>query len=67
MEHYKISTLLKDSTVLKFVTKQWIEVNDLSSAQYFANKNIRFKISILRSNLCDYSDTYVVVKGAIDL
>ena len=67
MEHYKISTLLKDSTVLKFVTKQWIEVNDLSSAQYFANKNIRFKISMLRSNLCDYSDTYVVVKGAIDL
>ena len=31
-----------------------IEVNDLSSGKYSGNKNIRFKISMLRSNLCDY-------------
>ena len=31
MEHYKISKLLNNSTVLKFVTKRWIEVTDLSS------------------------------------
>ena len=30
MEHYKISKLLNDSIVLKFVTKKLIEVNDLS-------------------------------------
>ena len=29
--------------------------------------NIRFKNSILRSYLCDYSDMYLVLKGAIDL
>ena len=34
MEHYKISNLLKDSTVSKFLTKKWVEVNDLSSGQY---------------------------------
>ena len=28
MEHYKISKLLSDSTVSKFVTKKWVEVND---------------------------------------
>ena len=28
-------------------------------------KHIRFKTSILRSNLCNYSDTYIVVKGRI--
>ena len=29
MEHYEVSKLLNDSTVLKFVTKnKWIEVND---------------------------------------
>ena len=39
MEHYKISKLLNDSTVSKFVTKKWIEVNDLSSGQYYVNKN----------------------------
>ena len=42
MEHYKISKLLNDSTVSKFV-KKWIEINDLSSGQYSVNKYIRFK------------------------
>ena len=56
MERYKISKLLNDSTVSKLVTKHWIEINDLSSGQYSVNKNIIFKISILRSDLCDYSD-----------
>ena len=32
---------------------------------YSASKNIRFKTSKLRSNLCDYSDSYIVVKGTI--
>ena len=45
IEHYKISRPLNDSTVSKFVTKKWVEVNDLSSGQFSANKNIRFKTS----------------------
>ena len=48
MEHYKISKLLNYSTVSKFVTKNWIEVNYLSSGQYSVNKNTRFKTSTLR-------------------
>ena len=54
MEHYKISKLLNDLTESKFVTKKWVEVNDLSSGQYSVNKNIRFiklhgyKTSMLR-------------------
>ena len=67
MEHYKISKLSNDSTVTKFVTKQWVEKNDLSSGQYSVNKNIRFKTSMVRSYLCDYNDACVVVKGTIDL
>ena len=47
MEHNKISKLLNNSTVSKFVTKKWDEVNDLSSGQYFPNKIIRFKTSML--------------------
>ena len=65
MEHYKIYTLLNDSSVSKFVTKKWVEVNDLSSSEYSINKNIRFKTSMLRSDLCNYSDAYIVVKGII--
>ena len=54
MKHYKISKLLNDLTESKFVTKKWVEVNDLSSGQYSVNKNIRFiklhgyKTSMLR-------------------
>ena len=59
MEHYKISKLLKDSTVSKFVTKNWIQV-DLSSGQYSVNKNLSFKTSILRLDLCDYL-VYVIM------
>ena len=68
MEHYKKSKLLNDSTVSKFITKKWIKLNDFSSNLndlYSLNKNIRFKTSILRSDLCDYSDTYIVVKWTI--
>ena len=47
----------------KFLTKKWVEVNDLSSGQYSGNENTRFKTSMLRSNLCDYSDACIFVKG----
>ena len=60
MKHYIISNLLNDSTV--FGTKNSNQVNDLLSGQYSADKNIRFKISVLRSNLCN-SNAYIVVKG----
>ena len=65
MEQYKISKLLIDSTVSKVATKKWVEVNDLSTGQYSVNKNIRFKTSMIRLDLCDYSDAYLVVKGII--
>ena len=52
MEHFKICKLLNDSTVSKFLTRKWIEVNDLSSRQYATNKTMIFKTSMLRSDLC---------------
>ena len=63
MEHYKISKLLNDSIASKFVRKKWVEVNDLLNGQYSVNKNIMFKTSMLRSDLRDYSNSYIVVKG----
>ena len=68
MEHFKISKILNDSVVSKFVTRKQMKVNDLSSRQYSVNsinKIIRFKTSILRSVLSDYSDAYIFVKGSI--
>ena len=61
MKQHKISKLLNDTTVSKFVTRKWIEATDLSGNQYSLNKNVRFKTSMLRSDLCGYNDVYIVV------
>ena len=54
-----------DKNFPKFVTKKWIEVYDQSEKNYSPNKEIRIKTSMLRSDLCDYSDAYIVAKGNI--
>ena len=54
----------------RFITKKWVKVHDQSGSaddRYKPNKQIRFKTSMLRSDLCDYSDAYIVVKGTITL
>ena len=53
--------------VHRFNTKQWIEIHDQSGKMYNTNKQIRFKISMLQSDLCNYSDAYIVVKGTINV
>ena len=52
----------------RFITKKWVKVYDQSSSsddRHKPNKQIRFKTSMLRSDLCDYSDAYIVVKGEV--
>ena len=49
----------------KFVTKKWIEVYDKSQGNYDINKKIRMETSTLRSDLCDVSDAYIIVKWTI--
>ena len=43
------------------------QVNDLSSGQYSVSKNVRFKTSMLRSELCNYSDAYIVMEERISI
>ena len=49
----------------KFLTRNWIEINDLSGGQYSVKKNIRLKTPMLRLDLCDYSDAHIFVKKEI--
>ena len=69
MEYQKIVNFLDTTSdnkdLPKFVTKKWIEVYDQSQGNYNVNKEIRIKTSMLRSDLCDFSDAYIVVKGNI--
>ena len=60
-----IGTTSDNKDLPMFVTKKWIEVYDQSEGNYNVNKEIRIKTSILRSDLCDFSDAYIVVKGNI--
>ena len=67
MEYQKIINLLDDTPIQpsKFKTKIWVEINDESRGKYNEDNQIRFKISLLKSSLCDYSDAYILVKGTI--
>ena len=68
MEYQKIANLLNNRSdqPSKFRTRNWIEINDESRGNY-ANGDIKFKTTMLRSNLCDYADSYILVNGTITI
>ena len=68
MEYPKIANLLNDASSnqpSKFKTKNWVEVNDESRGTHNFNSQIKFKTTILKSSVFDYSDAYILVKGTI--
>ena len=69
MEFQEIVNLLgitpDDKGLPRFVTKKWIELYDQTGGSYNVNKEIRIKTPMLRSDLCDFRDVYIVVKGTI--
>ena len=69
MEFQKITNFLDitsdDKDLPRYVTKRWVEVYDQSQENYNPNKEIRIKTSMLRSDLCHFSDVYIVVKGNV--
>ena len=71
MEFQKIVNLLDttsdDEDLPRFVTKKWIEVYNQSEKYYNVNKEIRIKTPMLRSDLCDFSDAYIVLEADITL
>ena len=67
MEYQKIVNLF-DSTrkqIFKFRTKNWVEINDDPRGTYNTNSQIKFKTTVLKTSLWDYSDAYILVKGTI--
>ena len=66
MENDKINNLLgsESENLPKFVTRDYVRVNSLSNT-YNEDKSIRFKTPMLRSDLCDYSDAYILANGTI--
>ena len=69
MEYQKIINLLDNTPnqLSKFRTKNWIEIKYQSSGVYNVNSDIRFKTTMLKSSLYDYSDAYILAKRRITI
>ena len=67
MEFQKIANLLDGASnqPFKFKTKNWVEINDTSRGPCNLNNQIKFKTTMLKSSLCDYSDAYILIEGTI--
>ena len=69
MEYQKIANLIDGASdhPSKFRTKNWVEISDESRETYNVNSQIKFKTTMLRFGLVDYSDAYIFVKGKITI
>ena len=71
METQKIVNVLNDSDneSSKFATRKWYVINDQNNGQYGrGNENdstIKFETKVIKPNLCDYSDAYILVTGDV--
>ena len=71
MEAQKIINLLEycDDDILKFLTKKWYIINDQNNGQYGKGDEnditIKFNTEVIKPNLFDYSDVYILVTGNI--
>ena len=71
METQKVAKLLgnADSETSEFATKKWYVINDQNNTNYSEENEdgaaIKFETQVIKSNLCDYSNTYILVTGYI--
>ena len=61
MGHQKTLNLLNEASNYKFLTRKWNIVNDQSNANYDEGNEIIYNKEVLKSNLCDYNDAYIIV------
>ena len=73
MEPQKIANLLNDSDndFSKFAIRKWYIINDQNNGQhgrgYENDSTIKFETKVIKPNLCDYSDAYILVTGDIEV
>ena len=75
MENQKIINLLNksDTNSRHFATKKWYIINDENNTNYGVNKDtgagapdtIKYDTRLLKPNLCDYAEAYILVDGTI--
>ena len=75
MENQKIINLLDkiDTDSKHFASKKWYIINDENNTNYGVNKDtgennpdtIKYDTRVLKPNLCDYAEAYILVDGTI--
>ena len=65
MEHQKIIKSLNESNDSKFVTRKWIVVNDQSNSNCDVGNEFIYDIEIIKSNLCDFNHSYMLIRDYI--
>ena len=68
MEYQKMANLLDNvsNQSSKFRTRNWVEINNEARRKHTGN-SIKFKTTMLRSNLCDYTDPYMLLNETITI
>ena len=56
---------MNEASDTKFVTRKWNIVNDKSNVNYDVGNEVMYNTEVLKSNLYDYNDAYVLVRGDI--
>ena len=67
MQHQKVLNLINETSDSKFVTRKWNNVNDQSNSNYYVRNKIIYNTEVLKSNLSDYNDAYILVSGDITI
>ena len=65
MEHQKKLNSLNEASDSRFVTKKWSIVNVQTNTNYDAGNEIFYNTEVLKSNLCDNIDAYILARGDI--
>ena len=61
----KILNLLNEANNSKFVARIWNIVNDNSEVNYGVGNEIIYNTEVLKSNVYDYNDAYILVRDDI--
>ena len=64
MQYKKIINLLKNTSnqLSKFRLENWVEIYDDRRVTHNANSLIRFRTTMSKSSVCDYTDAYILLK-----
>ena len=63
MEHQNMMNFLNEASNSKFVTRKYNIFNDQSNAYYDIANQIIYNTEVLKSNISEYNNAFILVRG----